>query len=325
MKLTTSVGVVLLQVSKKVSMEKIKKLNIRRSQGAKIIILTIIILTAIQVWFLFSSYKEVIIKIPQDLFKSQKTYPETELIVNSHYSPQIEEKEVEKKEELLSTESFSTSESLAQETTEATVKPEETLQSSEGNSEEVVLSEIQKKIVLRLLELLQEDITYGYKVYQQTGYPTENIWASTDVIAMVYKDVGYDLMEIIYEDMKAHKEDYPMDLKKRSEPVKYIDFRDTFFQQQFFKRNALELDNQFILDSNENKIQWQAGDIVYFQMDPDNPNKDLAGFISPHKNEQGVPLVIMISKELGKISEVDKLLEYKVIGHYRYPNPYDEE
>ena len=72
-------------------------------------------------------------------------------------------------------------------------------------------------------------------------------------------------------------------------------------------------------------IQWQPGDIVYFQFDPDDPYKDYGGFISSRTNDQGVPLVIMLSKELVKISEVDKLMEYTVVGHFRYPNPYAEK
>ena len=302
-------------------MEKARKFHVRKSQGSKVIILTVIILAAVQIWFLFSNYKEVITKLPEDLFKSPRSFPKSELIISSHYTPTPEEVTGEQINEGSSS---LTEESTPLETPETFA--EETTGSSAESSEEIVLSEIQKKIVLRLMELLEEgEITYGYKVYPETGYPTENIWASTDLIAMVFKDVGYDLMEIIYEDMKAHKEDYPLDLKKRSDPVKHVDFRDTFFQQQFFKRNALELDKQFKPDNKENKIQWQPGDIVYFQFDPENPNQDLGGFISSRTNDQGVPLVIMISKELGKISEIDKLLEYTIIGHYRYPNPYEEE
>jgi uncharacterized protein YijF (DUF1287 family) len=299
-------------------MEKIRKLQIRKSQGFKIIVLSVIVLAAVQIWFLFSNYKEVITKLPDDLFNTPKTYPESELIISSHYNPMEEEKAAEQ-----IVENLSVTENNTLETPETLV--EETIETSAESSEGFVLNDIQKKIAIRLMELLKEDITYGYKVYKETGYPTENIWISTDVISMVLNDMGYNLMELIYEDMKAHKEDYPMEIKKRNDPIKYIDFRDVFFQEQFFKRNALELDKQFILDNKENKIQWQPGDIVYFQFDLDNPYQDLGGFISSHNNDQGVPLVIMISKEFGKVSEVDKLLEYTIVGHYRYPNPYEEE
>ncbi len=126
-------------------------------------------------------------------------------------------------------------------------------------------------------------------------------------------------MELIYKDMSEHKDDYPMDIKGRKQAIKYIDFRDVFFQEQFFRRHALELPLEFEVDDPNNIILWQAGDILYFQFDPDNPYKDLGGFVSPHKNEDGIPLVIMISAEFGGISEVDVLKEYDIVGHFRYP------
>ena len=97
-----------------------------------------------------------------------------------------------------------------------------------------------------------------------------------------------------------------------------------FFQEQFFKRNGLELEKKFIPGDKENMIQWQPGDIVYFQFDPENPYQDLGGFISSRNSDNGVPLVIMISKEFGRVVEVDKLQEYIIVGHFRYPNPYTE-
>ena len=129
-------------------------------------------------------------------------------------------------------------------------------------------------------------------------------------------------MELIYEDMNEHKEAYPMDIVKRKNPIKYLDFREVVLQEKFFEKNenALELPKEFVPNDDDNIIKWQPGDIVYFQVDPDNPNRDLGGFISRYNNNN-VPLVIMISKEFGKISEVeiDKLQEYTIVGHYRYP------
>ena len=90
-------------------------------------------------------------------------------------------------------------------------------------------------------------------------------------------------MELIFKDMSEHKEDYPMDIKGRNEAIKYIDFRDVFFQEQFFRRHALELPLEFNPDDPNNTILWQPGDILYFQFDPDNPYKDLGGFVSPTK------------------------------------------
>jgi uncharacterized protein YijF (DUF1287 family) len=133
--------------------------------------------------------------------------------------------------------------------------------------------------------------------------------------------VGFDLMELIYKDMSEHKEDYPMEIKGRNQAIKYLDFRDTFFQEQFFRRHALELPLEYEINNPDNIILWQPGDILYFQFDPENPYKDLGGFVSPHNNEDGIPLVIMISAEFESISEVDVLKEYNIAGHFRYPPP----
>ncbi len=300
-------------------MDRAKKIYTRKSQGFKIIVFLIIIFTAVQLWFLYSRYKELVIKIPEDLFTSPSPFPQAELIVNASYK------------DLLNGDLLNTGTGTEQQGTESLENTLETAETTIDTTEDMTvtvtefeLTDVQKKIVLGAMDLLDKNIEYGYQVYPETGYPQENIWISTDVISMILNDAGFDLMELIYDDMVAHKEDYPLDIKNRNDPIKYIDFRDVFFQEQFFKRNALELDTKFIPGNEENLIQWQPGDIIYFQFDPDNPYQDLGGFISSHTNDQGVPLVIMISKEFGKVSEVDKLQEYTVIAHFRYPNPYEE-
>jgi len=129
-------------------------------------------------------------------------------------------------------------------------------------------------------------------------------------------------MELIYKDMVAHKEDYPLDVKGRKTPIKYIDFRDVVFQEKFFSRNALTtLPLEYDLNDENRDFLWQPGDIVYFRFDEENYDKDRGGFISPNTNTDGIPLVIMISPETNELEEVDALQQYKVVGHYRYPPP----
>ena len=299
-------------------MERTRKIQVRKSQGLKIIVFAIIVLSAVQVWFLINNYKEIITKIPIDLFEAPVSYPISELVIDLPF-----------RNSESNTTAGNGSSTGSEAGTASTITGEgqtgDTAETTDSNAQAFELSDVQKKIVIKLMDLIDSDIIWGYKLYPDTGYPTENIWASTDVIAMVLKDLGYDLMELINKDMIDHSEDYPLDIQNRKNPIKYIDFRQTFFQEQFFRRNALELDKQYLPDNKDNVIQWQPGDIVYFQFDPDDPNKDYGGFISSHTNDQGVPLVIMLSKELVKISEVDKLMEYTVVGHFRYPNPYAEK
>jgi uncharacterized protein YijF (DUF1287 family) len=300
-------------------MEKAKKIQIRKSHGFKVIVFTVIVFSAVQVWFLYKNYKVIVTKLPDNLYASPLDFPVSDLTINSKYQPPAENPE-NSQNTVIAQETISLENSL--ETADTAVV--ESVETTAESTQEFILTEVQKKIVLRLMSLIEEDIEYGYKVYKETGYPSENIWISTDVIAMVLKDAGYDLMELINKDMVDHKEDYPLDIKNRKDPIKYIDFRDVFFQEQFFKRNALELEKKFIPGNKENMIQWQPGDIVYFQFDPENPYQDLGGFISSRNNDKGVPLVIMISKEFGRVVEIDKLQEYIIVGHFRYPNPYAE-
>jgi uncharacterized protein YijF (DUF1287 family) len=268
-----------------------------------------IIIALLQFWALRSFYEEQqIIKLPDDLFRSIVDYPLSELTLE--YIPGSIGEGALSGDSGSEDPTSDNSEILAEGDTE---------DAGDSEIEGLGLSDIQKQIILRLLELLEEDITYGYETFPDSGYPTNNVWVSTDVIAVVLNDVGFDLMELIYKDMSEHKDDYPMDIKGRQQAIKYIDFRDTFFQEQFFRRHALELPLEYDVDEPNNTILWQPGDVLYFQFDPDNPYKDLGGFVSPHKSEDGIPLVIMISAEFGSISEVDVLMEYNIVGHFRYP------
>ena len=277
-----------------------------------------IIIALLQFWALKSFYEQQqIIKLPDDLFRSSVDYPLSELMLE--YIPGRTDTGPAGSAD---GEDGSSPGEQGEAGEEGELDEEGTVISAgDAEIEGPGLSDIQKQIVLKLLELIQEDIIYGYEVFPDSGYPTNNVWISTDVISVVLNECGFDLMELIYKDMSEHKDDYPMDIKGRKEAIKYLDFRDVFFQEQFFRRHALELPLEYEAGDPDNAILWQPGDILYFQFDPDNPYKDLGGFVSPHKNEDGIPLVIMISAELGSISGADVLGEYEIVGHFRYPPP----
>jgi len=285
--------------------ERVRKKQFRKNINYKYFIYIVAIIALLQLLTLRACYQEKIFKLPEKLFSSKIDFPISELTLDITYGEP---------------------ESRFMEDSDAYMTEEDSAIESDENQSNYIeshnLSDIQRDIVLKALELLDEDIKYGYDVFPDTGYPSSNVWISTDVISVTLRDCGYDLMDLIYEDMNEHKEDYPMDIKGRKTAIKYIDFRDVFFQEQFFKRNALTtLPLEYDKENEDNSFLWQPGDIVYFQFDENNPYKDLGGFISPNKNNDGIPLVIMISKELGKVREVDKLLEYKIVGHFRYPPP----
>jgi uncharacterized protein YijF (DUF1287 family) len=284
--------------------ERTRKKRYRRNIDYRFIIYIIVFIAALQLLALKIYYKEDPLRLPERLFSSRKDFPISELIP---YMPGEEQE----------------SESLEDADTQRD-NASETDESSSNELGSLNLTDTQKNITLRILELLDEDIEYGMEYFPNTYYPDiENKWISTDVISVTLNDCGIDIMEIIYKDMLEHKEDYPIDeITGRKTAIKYIDSRNVFFQERFFERNALILPEEYDAEDENKNLIWQAGDIVYFQIDKDDPDSDhYGGFISPHKNEDGVPLVIMISSEFKKVSEVDVLLEYKIAGHFRYPPP----
>lgn len=282
--------------------DRIRKKQYRKNINYKYFIYIVAIIALLQLLTLRNYYQEQVFKLPEKLFSSKKEFPIYELTLDTTYGESESEP----------TEGSDTS--LAEEGSEA-----ESDENQPNGIESLDLTDVQTKIVLKALEFLGEDIKYGYHSYSD-GYPNDNVWISTDLISITLRDCGYDLMELMYTDMSEHPEAYPLDIRGRKTPIKYIDFRDVIFQEKFFERNATPLPVVYDNKENEdNNLLWQPGDIVYFQVDPDNPNQDLGGFISRYNN--GVPLVIMISKKLEKISEIeiDKLLEYKIVWHFRYP------
>ncbi len=295
---------------------RIRKSQRRRKLRYDIIIVLFVALAALQFWMLKSFYKEIKIEIPQNLFKSFINFPLSENIQGK------ETELIDFKNQNLAEDEITGSESEEGSALATTEEFSGTTESSAANESGIFeLSEEQKKIVLRLMKLLEEDIEYQYQFYADTGYPNDKYWISTDVISVVLNDCGYDLMELVYDDMSKHIDAYPMDIKGSKNPDKKTDFRVVYFQQKFFQRNALELPTEFDASDPASILQWQPGDIVYFTVDAENPGKDIAGMISNHNNPEGIPLIIMITKDLGKITETNALTEMEVSGHYRFPYP----
>lgn len=136
--------------------------------------------------------------------------------------------------------------------------------------------------------------------YYNTGYPDDGYGVCTDVVANAMKAAGYDLMELVSEDIAEHPDDY--DIEK---PDKNIDFRRVKNLQVYFRNNAVSLTTD-VYDIEE----WQGGDIVIF--------KNHIGIVSDRRNKDGVPYVIHHNDPQQKNYEQD-ILETRndVVGHYR--------
>ncbi|MBR1758701.1 MAG: DUF1287 domain-containing protein [Lachnospiraceae bacterium] len=136
--------------------------------------------------------------------------------------------------------------------------------------------------------------------YYAGGYPDDGYGVCTDVVGYALLHAGYDLMELVAQDVKDSPASYPKAEDKR------IDFRRVVNLQVYFTRHAKSL----TLDVR-NTEAWQPGDIVVFE--------GHIGIISDRKNERNVPFVIHHGRVDQDEYEEDILeeREEQIIGHYR--------
>lgn len=136
--------------------------------------------------------------------------------------------------------------------------------------------------------------------YYAGGYPDDNYGVCTDVVAFGLRGAGYDLMELVDEDIALHSSDYDIE-----SPDKNIDFRRVRNLRIYLKNNAISLTTD-IYDIS----QWQGGDIVVFEKH--------IGVVSDKRNKNGVSFVIHNANSYQRYYEED-ILEKRsdIVGHYR--------
>ena len=136
--------------------------------------------------------------------------------------------------------------------------------------------------------------------YYGNGYPDDNYGVCTDVVAYSLKNAGYDLMELVNEDINNNKDKYNIKTIDKN-----IDFRRVVNLKVYFDNHAISLTTDI------SKIdEWQGGDIVVF--------KKHIGIVSDKRNKNGVPFIIHHANPFQRSYEED-ILENRtdIIGHYR--------
>ena len=138
--------------------------------------------------------------------------------------------------------------------------------------------------------------------YYETGYPDDEYGVCTDVVANGLKDAGYDLKELVNEDIINNTEKYNIEVIDKN-----IDFRRVRNLDVYLKNNSISLTKD--LSQIE---EWQGGDIIVF--------KDHIGIISDKRNKKGIPFLIHHANPIQVNYEEDVLELYgqdHIIGHYR--------
>lgn len=157
----------------------------------------------------------------------------------------------------------------------------------------------QTDILQNAKEYIKRRPKYKSKYYS-TGYPNDEYGVCTDVIAISLLNSGYDLQELVYQDILQNKQNYDIGTIDRN-----IDFRRVRNLNVYFKNNHISLTTDIT------KIdEWQGGDIVVF--------KEHIGLISDKRNQNGIPFVIHHSNPF-QIRYEEDILENRddIIGHYR--------
>lgn len=152
-------------------------------------------------------------------------------------------------------------------------------------------------IYLSALDYVKTKPKYKSKYYNG-GFPNDNFGVCTDVVAFAFLNAGYNLRDLVDEDIRENMELYNID-----KPDKNIDFRRVKNLKIFFDRTASTLTN----DVNE-YMDFQKGDIVVF-------DKHIA-IISEKRNKKGIPYIIHNSGNLKYVE--DALTKYNIVGHYRW-------
>ena len=128
--------------------------------------------------------------------------------------------------------------------------------------------------------------------YYDGGYPPPGIGVCTDVVAAAFLEAGYDLRELVDQDIRNHREAYP-EIKIID---KNIDYRRVRNLKIFFDRNASSLTTDM-----KQIEKWQGGDIVIF------PSH--IAVVSDRRNKEGIPYIIHHGGQ--PVYEEDALKRYK--------------
>ena len=136
--------------------------------------------------------------------------------------------------------------------------------------------------------------------YYSSGYPDDEYGVCTDVVAFALKGAGYDLMEMVDEDIRNNLSLYNLDKADKN-----IDFRRVKNLKIFFERHFISLTTD-IYDISS----WQAGDIVLF--------KGHVGIISDKRTKSGITYVLH-NTPLKEDYEENVLWQRKdeIEGHFR--------
>ena len=137
--------------------------------------------------------------------------------------------------------------------------------------------------------------------YYAGGYPDDGYGVCTDVVAFGLLEAGYDLRELVNEDIKNNPEKYNIKVRDKN-----IDYRRVRNLLTYLEGNSINLTTDI-----KNIDEWQGGDIVVFSTH--------IGIVSDKRNKKGIPYIIHHERPYQEEYEEDILGSRKndIKGHFR--------
>jgi uncharacterized protein YijF (DUF1287 family) len=167
-------------------------------------------------------------------------------------------------------------------------------------------------LVAAALSQTKDTVTYNGAYFKIT-YPMGDVPAQygvcTDVVIRAYRKLGFDLQQLVHEDMRANFSLYPA--KKHWGQTKTdtnIDHRRVPNLQTFFTRHGKKLSV-----SNDAK-NYQVGDLVTWTLPGNLPH---IGIVTNKRSADDQRPLIVHNIGAGPQLE-DMLFDYTISGHYRY-------
>jgi uncharacterized protein YijF (DUF1287 family) len=169
----------------------------------------------------------------------------------------------------------------------------------------------QFKIAVEAERLVNPNIIYDSS-YVKIPYPNGDIPANrgccTDLIIRVLYVIGFNLQEMVHEDMVANFDIYPQIYGMKS-PDTNIDHRRVPNLMKYFERKIANL------PITDNPKDYEPGDIIAWDLGNGNLHMGIVSHTNSKENKDRYMIVHNIC--CGQVME-DRLFEWKIIGHYNY-------
>jgi uncharacterized protein YijF (DUF1287 family) len=160
----------------------------------------------------------------------------------------------------------------------------------------------------------QEQVSYDPAYYNNLAYPggdvPPNKGVAADVIVRCLRKVGFDLQELVHEDMAENFREYPQ-LWSAAGPDTNIDHRRVPNLEKFLMRTGAEI------ALSRDPADYLPGDIVVWTLANGQPHIGLVVPGPAGRSETAAPWIVHNHGAGVKWENV--LFDYEVAGHFRFP------